>query len=392
MSLTPIITFKAGQCTASDSGGDFKITCDPTPGYLYLYVDEENEFTHLAWRPRSAPSTEPETDLIMLPADGSFTPITKPNDRHTSPSNGRIFALKFSSSSDRHFFWLQSKNQHPDNKPNYWSDKDLKLGKIVNDLLQGNEVDVQEELAAARGGNGDDDENMEDAPPDNDLTRTSTGGAGAGATGGDVREEGEEAREGGADGGRANAPPADDAATAVQNFLRSLGGQHAAATGESGSQQSVFTTLSDLMTPETCIATLNNATPAYLDSLCSLLPPQILLLAQEADDMTEVDATSETASAAIEALTVEQKKDVLKRVFRSPQLHQSLGSLTMAIRDGGLPMVADSLKIKVKNGGLIRGGQMPLGEGQAVAAFLEGVKATVEEEDADEASGSMDIS
>jgi 26S proteasome regulatory subunit N13 len=147
------------------------------------------------------------------------------------------------------------------------------------------------------------------------------------------------------------------------------------------------------MTPETCISTLQNATPAYLNSLCSLLPPQILLLAQEADDLTDIDVTSETASAAIEALTTEQKKDVLRRVFRSPQLHQSLGSLTMAIRDGGLPMVADSLGVKVKNGGLIRGGQMPLGEGQAVEAFLEGVKSIVKEGDEKaEGSGSMDTS
>lgn len=73
----------------------------------------------------------------------------------------------------------------------------------MNDLLQGNEVDVHEELASSGRNNGNDDEDMEDAPPDNDLTRTSTGGAGAGATGGDVREEGAGAREGGADGGRA---------------------------------------------------------------------------------------------------------------------------------------------------------------------------------------------
>lgn len=73
----------------------------------------------------------------------------------------------------------------------------------MNDLLQGNDVEIQEESDPAGRNNGNDDEDMEDAPPDNDLTRTSTGGAGAGATGGDVREEGEEAREGGADGGRA---------------------------------------------------------------------------------------------------------------------------------------------------------------------------------------------
>jgi len=65
-------------------------------------------------------------------------------------------------------------------------------------------VDVQGELNQIDGSGGpDDDEEMGDAPPDHDLRRTSTGGAGADATGGDVREEGEEAREGGADGGRA---------------------------------------------------------------------------------------------------------------------------------------------------------------------------------------------
>lgn len=74
----------------------------------------------------------------------------------------------------------------------------------MNDLLQGADIDVQAEIMAiGQGPSGNDDEDMQDAPPDNDLTRTSTGGAGAGATGGDVREEGAEAREGGADGGRA---------------------------------------------------------------------------------------------------------------------------------------------------------------------------------------------
>jgi len=182
-----------------------------------------------------------------------------------------------------------------------------------------------------------------------------------------------------------------DASDAVQNFLRSLGGAGAAPQQNQGG---VFTTLSDLMTPETCIATLNNASTSYLDSLLSNLPPQLLLLAQEADDLSTVEMDSSTAEAAIAALSIEQKKDILSRVFRSPQLYQSLGSLTMAIRDGGLPMVAESLKIKVTNGGMIRHGNVPLGEGQAVEAFLEGVKKTVKEEKSDEKAdgGSMDTS
>jgi 26S proteasome regulatory subunit N13 len=68
----------------------------------------------------------------------------------------------------------------------------------------------------------------------------------------------------------------------------------------------------------------------------------------------------------------------VRRVLRSPQLTQSLGSLTVALRDGGLPTISEALGMKVANGGLIRGGQMPLGGGEAVEAFVEGVKRTVE--------------
>jgi hypothetical protein len=93
-----------------------------------------------------------------------------------------------------------------------------------------------------------------------------------------------------------------------------------------------------------------------------------------------VEPNAGTAQAALEALSLEQKKGILKRVLRSPQFHQSLGSLTMAIRDGGLPSIADALRIKVANGGLVHGGSMPLGGGDAVEAFVEGVKKTVEEE------------
>lgn len=83
---------------------------------------------------------------------------------------------------------------------------------------------------------------------------------------------------------------------------------------------------------------------------------------------------------AIQALEIDQKKRVIKSVLHSPQLQQSLGSLTVALRDGGLPNVSSALKIDVENGGFIRGGGMPLGGGDAVKAFLEGVKKTVQKE------------
>jgi 26S proteasome regulatory subunit N13 len=149
----------------------------------------------------------------MLPTDGSFTPYQATSaenpDNPKRPTNGRIYVLKFSSSSQRHLFWLQSRSQHPGGNPSWFSARDLKLGEIVNTLLQGEDVDVREEMNNLPNGqdpDGDDDETMEDVEgTDHDPSqqRGGSGGAGPGATGGDIREEGEQSREGGADGGRA---------------------------------------------------------------------------------------------------------------------------------------------------------------------------------------------
>lgn len=117
-----------------------------------------------------------------------------------------------------------------------------------------------------------------------------------------------------------------------------------------------------------------------IDNLLSFLPPAVLVLAQQpnaGDSSTE--PTPAAVEAAKQAMSLGQKKALLEKVLRSPQFHQSLTSLTMAIRDGGLPSIADALSIKVENGGYMRGGSMPLGGGGAVEAFVEGVKKTVEE-------------
>lgn len=149
----------------------------------------------------------------MIPGDGSFIPYTgseaaAESENVRSPTDGRIFVLKFSSSSQRYLFWLQSKSQHPKGDPSWFSQRDLAIGQIVDRLLSGEEdIDVQAELAAAASRGDDEDETMEDVEGTDQSTNRnrhgSTGGAGAGATGGDIREEGEGSREGGADGGRA---------------------------------------------------------------------------------------------------------------------------------------------------------------------------------------------
>ncbi|KAI6713309.1 hypothetical protein JHW43_004182 [Diplocarpon mali] len=383
MSISPLITFKAGRCAIDTSSKPYKVTPDPTPGYIYLYIEEE--LVHFCWRERSKLMTdEDNVDLVTFPTDCHFEPYEcKTSQQATSKTNGRIFALKFSSSSRRELFWLQSKPQARNGDASWFSPRDLKIGQIVDTLLQGEEVNVSEEIAQVQDGTGgnDDDTTMEDVEGRGDSAEHhggASGGAGADATGGDVREEGSSAREGGADGGRAAGSGPSDAATVVQNFLNSLSG------GQGGLQQQaqgqMYTTLPDLLPTSITIPTIDTATPAQIDNLLTYLPPTVLLIAQGSASAIDgmVEPNAETSSAAIKALSIDQKKAILRRVLRSPQFHQSLGSLTMAIRDGGLPSIAEALGIKLQHGGLVRGGSVPLGGGDAVKAFIEGVKKTVE--------------
>ena len=175
--------------------------------------------------------------------------------------------------------------------------------------------------------------------------------------------------------------PSNDAAIAVQNFLRSMQGSKALSSQQSQLQGKIFTTLPDLLPSSTTIPVIDSADPAFIDNLLSHIPPVLLLISQEADDLSSVDPNSETAKAAIETLSMKQKQEVLKKVLRSPQFSQSLGSLTAALRDGGVPGISEALKIPVENGGFHRASGIPLGGGEAVEAFLNGVKAVVEKKD-----------
>jgi 26S proteasome regulatory subunit N13 len=173
-----------------------------------------------------------------------------------------------------------------------------------------------------------------------------------------------------------------DPSSVVQNLLQSL------QTNRGGQpEDKLFPTLPDLLTPASTLPVIESADMDTVDNLLSFLPSSLALLAQDLEDeVSETgDANPELAEAIMQSLSLEQKKDILRRVLRSPQFMQSLGSLTVALRDGGLPSISEALQIKVKNGGYMRHGGMPLGGGSAVEAFIEGVKQHVEEEQSAEA-------
>lgn len=169
-------------------------------------MHKEEDLTHFCWRPRhltiedAAADNELCQDLITFPGDARLEPWN--HGEHTGVVNGRIYRFTFESSSEQHFYWLQSATQHPDGKEDHWSDKDLSLGRIVNEILNGEEDVDAETLYSAAGGRGGEG-NDEDAEMHDAEDGPGSGDTGAGATGGDAMEDGEESRRGGADGGRA---------------------------------------------------------------------------------------------------------------------------------------------------------------------------------------------
>lgn len=163
-----------------------------------------------------------------------------------------------------------------------------------------------------------------------------------------------------------------DAASIIQNFIRSVPGS-TQGQGNQNAQQKLFTTLQDLLTPASTVAWIDAASEGTLDEVLQFLPPNLASLMKDDDD-----------GSAPTTLDLNQKKDLVRRVLRSPQFSQSLASLTFALRDGGLPSIGEALNVPLQNGGYMRGGGVPLGGGEAVEAFLNGVKNSVEEGDDDD--------
>lgn len=168
-----------------------------------------------------------------------------------------------------------------------------------------------------------------------------------------------------------------DASSIIQNFINSMPG----GKGQQVQQQPdrLFTTLADLLTPASTLPLIDSADSGTVDRFLQYLPPTLIALAQEADDAARIQ-TAIDLEGSKEALTLGQKKDIIRRVLRSPQFSQSLSSLTIALRDGGLPSISEALNVPVRNGGYMRRGGMPLGGGDAVEAFLDGVKDSTEKE------------
>ncbi|KAF8908918.1 proteasome complex subunit Rpn13 ubiquitin receptor-domain-containing protein [Gymnopilus junonius] len=115
-----LLAFKAGRAFRRE--GSSAVEPSRTKGAIYL-TNGDDGLLHFIWVNRETNTIE--EDLILFPFDASFLKV--------SESPGRVYVLKFSSSNQRHFFWLQDAS----------SARDEEFTENVNGLLRDPEFDLR---------------------------------------------------------------------------------------------------------------------------------------------------------------------------------------------------------------------------------------------------------
>lgn len=181
------------------------------------------------------------------------------------------------------------------------------------------------------------------------------------------------------------------ASEAVRNLLASLAGSE---LGQQQRQQPIagklYPQLGDLLRTSVTVPVIESLGEAEIDNLISFLPPKLIILHAARHDLVPLEILEHTGKVSagdsiveesLELLGPELKRDLVVQVLRSPMFLQSLQTISRAISEGGLPSIAEALGIEVENGGRIRGGAAPLGGGDALEAFVNGVKKAVQKKD-----------
>ncbi|KAJ1475108.1 proteasome complex subunit Rpn13 ubiquitin receptor-domain-containing protein [Baffinella frigidus] len=89
---------RAGKMKFSDG----MLRPDDRRGLLRLFVSPDDQLTHLTWTSRVNNVTE--DDRILFPGDAEFSYIEA---ARANISNKRVYALKFTGSTERLYFWMQ---------------------------------------------------------------------------------------------------------------------------------------------------------------------------------------------------------------------------------------------------------------------------------------------
>ncbi|SCU90330.1 LAME_0E08064g1_1 [Lachancea meyersii CBS 8951] len=160
--MSEILSFKAGVATFDENS---KI-CSPTPikGEIIVKHSEEAEgFFDFQWKPieKVASGNVDPIEFILIPGSTKWTHIK-------SCKSGRVFCLVFSSD-EKHFFWLQDKNQNSE-QLNELSEADKAIEQKLTELLRSND---EEEAQEEQDHKMQTEDQTEDQDVDMDLAPTS---------------------------------------------------------------------------------------------------------------------------------------------------------------------------------------------------------------------------
>ncbi|KAI8646835.1 proteasome complex subunit Rpn13 ubiquitin receptor-domain-containing protein [Parasitella parasitica] len=108
---THLVEFNAGKVIRDGS------TLKPDTRKGVIYMDQsDDQLMHFYWKERKA--ADPEDDFIIFPDEAELSCVNE-------CTTGRVYILKFKSSSQKVFYWMQSKND----------EKDEELVNRVNQLI-----------------------------------------------------------------------------------------------------------------------------------------------------------------------------------------------------------------------------------------------------------------
>ncbi|CAO3649624.1 unnamed protein product [Cunninghamella blakesleeana] len=108
-----LVEFNAGLCIRDGN------TLKPDLRKGVVYMDQStDQLMHFYWKERK--SGEPEVDLIIFPDEAEMTKVEQ-------CTTGRVYLLRFKSSNEKRFFWMQNKNDEKD------EEVVNKVNRLIND-------------------------------------------------------------------------------------------------------------------------------------------------------------------------------------------------------------------------------------------------------------------
>merc|ERR1711939_160775 len=285
----PLIQFRAGRCERRQNTK----WVDPQPGKGLISLEQSNEDGLMHFQYKDLESNTLIDDLILFPGDATFSPVP-------ASTSGRVYVLKFSSSSARHFYWMQDVSNEQDSR------RAARVNALIDDP---------------------------DAPESQDDSQAPSDGG----SGGDVAMSSSEAEpesssslEASGDGGSSsNNNLASMIPNLPDNVTPEQMAQLQALFSGSSTQASRGGGVHDALTPSASLADI--LSPARLLNLLETSPSVAQSLYQYLPQ---------------ESATVPYTLESLKRVVTSPELRKSARGMDQALTSGALGPLAGSLGLR----------------------------------------------